>query len=178
MGYHYKGGQDYQSSIKPRTPSIPMSKSTTYASSLSSADTTPTFSASTLLGRLQTQPPSPLPPVIEASAGTIQLLQQRPPYGSTVDGRSSVTPPLDSLHADQGPDDKGCVEKPTPASSGITSRTASSPSFRPVDADSTVPLADPPISAGDSAENPPIKKKKKSKMHTCEICTKKFPRFV
>ena len=32
--------------------------------------------------------------------------------------------------------------------------------------------------AGEKAKETPVKKKKKSKMHCCEVCLKKFPRYV
>ncbi|TEB23392.1 hypothetical protein FA13DRAFT_1715455 [Coprinellus micaceus] len=159
-----------------------------YSSSLSpSSATTPTLPA-TLLGggdggRL-------LPP----SGASAVPLSHRAPYGSVrgTSTSSSVTPPLDIPTADPGSKAEPNSSAPPPlsgrdgdivmgslkASRGGQSTFAS---LQRKEAPSTPSSARSAVQESsdngpDSHVQPPAKKKKKSKMHTCEICSKKFPR--
>lgn len=163
------------------------------SSSLSpSSATTPTLPATLLVGGDSGR----LLPTAGASA---VALSQRGPYGAA-QGRptsSSATPPLDDVpSADPGSKSESDSVLPPPlpgrnGGSALGSLRASQDGPPPASSLQRKQTSHPTSGVRSAAQGPtdigadgqhhlqpPTKKKKKSKMHTCEICSKKFPRYA
>lgn len=116
----------------------------------------------------------------QASApNSIEMASKAPPYGSPYERRSaSLTPSLDAFHADLGSKtDQASATRERPLDRqdsleyGVLAPGAKR--TRPGELDEGALGLHIPLQP-----EAPLKKKKKSKMHTCEICQKKFPRFA